>query len=122
MSDTIKISEEARKAATRIHQRLYPIEHDGSPFHESWVREQAKDIQLAVNAVTAEKDKKIAELEKETLELAEQLAFQRTLEGRVIVQQQRLSEARFLIERIGTVAVGRSDVIMAAGKWLEKSI
>lgn len=57
-----------------------------------------KDVGEKVKAAIAEKDERIAELEKEATNLAEQLAFQRTLEGKVIVLDQRLAEARRLIQ------------------------
>lgn len=64
----------------------------------------------------AEKDKRIVELEK---------SFQMSEEARKgwLSQfdgyKERLSQARTLIEQIGTMRAERMDIIQAAEKWLE---
>jgi hypothetical protein len=50
------------------------------------------------------------------------LASQEVVDGykkTILMQQQRLAEATFIIERIGKVSVGNGDVIRAAQNWLK---
>lgn len=86
----------------------------------------AQIIQAEMDKACAEKDKKIAELQEAfAMSQAARKEWMAVFDGyklTIVQQQQRLSEARFLIERIGTVDVGQGCVIRAAARWLEKPI
>jgi len=70
-----------------------------------------------------EKDAEIAKLKQSFLQSQEaRQGWLREFDGykkTILLQQQRLSEATFIIERIGTVSVGNGDVIRAAQNWLK---
>lgn len=93
------------------------IAHSKQPSLAAW-------IQLALDHSNAEKDKKIAELQESfAMSQAARKEWMAVFDGyklTILQQQQRLSEARVFIEKIGEMD-GRADIILAAQKWMEKS-
>lgn len=85
-----------------------------------------RECSHALERELAEKDKKIAELQESfAMSQAARKEWLAVFDGykeTILRQQQRLSEARFLIERIGTPEIDRGDVYHAAKKWLEKPL
>jgi|GEM_PF-4169821 hypothetical protein len=71
----------------------------------------------------AEKDAKIAKLKESFLQSQDaRQGWLREFDGykkTILLQQQRLAEAMFIIERIGTTDVERPEVIRAAQNWMK---
>lgn len=137
MSETITISEEARKAA----DFLQPID---SRFGRDYVEQT---IQSAINSANRFQVEaffigmsdaagkpvgsfknggewidyikgELAEKEKEIAELRRQIGTD-FMAGVVIEHEKRIAEARKIIEHVGWTSSERPDVIKAAEKWLE---
>jgi len=76
-------------------------------------------LQLSCNA----KDAEIAKLKESFLQSQDaRQGWLREFDGykkTILLQQQRLSEATFIIERIGTTDAERPEVIRAAENWLK---
>lgn len=97
----------------------------------------AMDVGTKVRAVIDEKDKRIAVLERILKEQSAQrdgnwcdkMGCCKVCDGEIPhghrdncdlwKHEQRLTEARRIIERIGTTGVERTEIIQAAEKWLE---
>jgi hypothetical protein len=75
----------------------------------------AKDVAVKMQAAFAEKDAQIAKLKKSFLQTEEsRMAWLSEFDN----YRKRLAEARVLIGCIGWTSSERTDVIMAAEKWL----
>lgn len=85
------------------------IAHSKQPSLAAW-------IQLALDHASADKDKRIAELE-ESFDMSKEA--RRAWLGTFDNYKNRLTEARRLIERIGSVGADSVEYIEAAKKWLE---
>ena len=80
-------------------------------------------LKQQVAEACAAKDAEIAKLKESFLQSQDaRQGWLREFDGykkTILLQQQRLSEATFIIERIGTTEAERPEVIRAAENWLK---